>query len=383
MPERWKIVVFGLSLTSSWGNGHATTYRALLHGLAELGHDILFCERDLPWYANNRDLPHPSFAQVQLYSSLAEAKRRLARRVRTADLVIVGSYVPEGIELGKWITSIAGGVTAFYDIDTPVTLTKLERDESDYISRSLVPLYDLYLSFTGGPTLRRIESKYSAHTARVLYCSVDSDRYFPCESNPKWDLGYMGTYSEDRQAALDSLMLEPARRWKQGRMVVAGPQYPKTIRWPSNVKRITHLSPNKHAAFYAAQRFCLNLTRSEMRAAGYSPSVRLFEAAACATPVITDAWEGLDELFLPGRDILVAESPQDTLRYLQEIPESERVAIGVNARLRVLRNHTFRHRALELQEYVADILHTHVPHVSSANDSTDNEPALQSVRFAQ
>ncbi|HWI57760.1 MAG TPA: glycosyltransferase, partial [Bacillota bacterium] len=294
-----KIVILGLSITSSWGNGHATTYRGLVRELTARGHSVLFLERDVEWYASNRDLPKPPFGRVALYSTLKQLKERFATAVRNADLVIVGSYVQEGRAIGEWVTRIAQGVTAFYDIDTPVTMANLSNGDLDYLSVALISRYQMYLSFTGGPILDLLEKRYGSPMARPLYCSVDTTLYFPEEREKKWELGYMGTYSEDRQPALDELLLEPARHWSQGRFVVAGPQYPKTIRWPRNVKRYIHLSPVKHRAFYNAQKFTLNITRADMIEAGYSPSVRLFEAAACGTPIISDFWEGLDSFFEP------------------------------------------------------------------------------------
>jgi len=350
-----RILIFGLTVTSSWGNGHATTYRGLMRGLADLGHDVWFFERNKRWYANNRDLPEPAYARVQLYRSLDEVKRTLEKQVRDADLVIVGSYVPEGIQLAEWITSTARGVTAFYDIDTPVTLANLEEKGCHYISRELIPRYDLYLSFTGGPILARLERVLGARNARPLYCSVDPVLYSPRKTKPLWDLGYMGTYSADRQAALEVFLAEPARRWVDGKMVVAGPQYPKGVKWPENVERINHVSPNKHSDFYASQRYTLNITRAEMRAAGYSPSVRLFEAAACGTPIISDAWRGMHDFFEPGSEILLAYCSEDVLRFARDLPENKRLEIGLRARNRVLQQHTGRQRAKELVSYVEQI----------------------------
>ncbi len=353
---RLRIVIAGLSITSSWGNGHATTYRGLVRELARRGHDVLFLERDVPWYAANRDLPEPPYGRTALYSSLDDLRDRFTRDVRTADFVIVGSYVPEGVAAGEWITSTARGGTAFYDIDTPVTIGKLARREYDYLHPKLILRYDMYLSFTGGPTLRRLERVFGARHARVLYCSTDPAVYFPERRPLEWNLGYLGTYSPDRQPVLDALILEPARRWKRGRFVIAGPMYPDEITWPANVERIAHLSPPEHRRFYNSQRFTLNATRAEMVRAGYSPSVRLFEAAACGTPVITDAWRGLDSVFKPGREILVARGPEDVLRYLRELPEDERVAVGERARARVLAQHTAAHRAEQLESYVLELL---------------------------
>ena len=354
--ERLKIVILGLSITSSWGNGHATTYRGLVRELCARGHHVLFLERDAEWYASNRDLPKPPFCETRLYTSAAQIKRRFAERIRNADMVIVGSYVPEGAQIGEWVTKIATGVVAFYDIDTPVTLAGLAKGDLDYLSRKLIPRYHLYLSFTGGPTLDVLRKRYGSPSARPLYCSVDPEIYYP-EARPiKWDLGYMGTYSDDRQPTLECLLLEPAREWSEGKFVVAGPQYPRRIRWPRNVRRFNHLSPARHRRFYNSQRFTLNVTRANMIAAGYSPSVRLFEAAACATPIISDFWQGIETILAPGKEILIARDGNDTLGYLRDRSETERRRIGERARVRVLNHHTAAHRALELESHALDLL---------------------------
>jgi spore maturation protein CgeB len=349
------IVIVGLSITSSWGNGHATTYRGLVRELAARGHRVLFLERNVPWYASNRDLPNPPYCRFALYESVAELKSRFSTTIASADLVIVGSYVPDGVAVGEWATRTARGVTAFYDIDTPVTLARLAHGGTDYLSPSLVSRYDLYLSFTGGPTLERLERQFGSPCARPLYCSVDTELYHPSKVKVQWDLGYMGTYSADRQPTLERLLVDPARRWRDGRFTVVGPQYPSEVAWPANVEREAHLAPRDHRAFYCAQRFTLNVTRADMIAAGWSPSVRLFEAAACATPIISDAWEGLRELFRPNEEILIAASGDEVLAWLRELPESQRAAIGQRARARVLAEHTAAHRAAELEAHVREV----------------------------
>jgi spore maturation protein CgeB len=350
------IVILGLSITSSWGNGHATTFRGLVRELTRNGHQVLFLERDMPWYANSRDLPNPNFCQTELYTSLADLQARFTEQVRAADLVLVGSYVPEGVAVGEWVVQTAQGIKSFYDIDTPVTLAKLAREDYEYLHPRLIPQYDLYLSFTGGPTLTRLEKEYGSPMARPFYCSFDPALYFPEPQPAKWDLGYLGTYSDDRQPPLEKLMLDAARQWPEGRFVVAGPQYPATVQWPANTEYIHHLPPAEHRAFYNAQRFTQNITRADMLAAGYSPSVRLFEAAACGTPIISDYWDGLDSFFEFDREILVARTAADTLRYLRELSETERQAIGSRARQRVLAEHTAAHRAQELEGYVGELM---------------------------
>ena len=355
-PPQLRIVFFGLSITSSWGNGHATTYRGLVRELTARSHDVLFLERDVPWYADNRDLTDAPYGRIALYGSLEELKDRFAAAVRDADFVIVGSYVPDGVEVAAWVLATTHGKKAFYDIDTPVTLAKLERGDTEYLTPSLIPRFDLYLSFTGGPILERLEREFGSPLARVLYCSTDPRLYFPERRPRKWDLGYLGTYSPDRQRALGELLLEPAARWRQGRFVVAGPLYPDSICWPRNTARIEHLPPPAHRAFYNSQRFTLNITRADMIRAGYSPSVRLFEAAACGTPIISDCWNGLGTFLKIGKEILISRSPEETLAYLRGMPEDARIELGERARRRVVTEHTAAHRAEELGGYISELL---------------------------
>ncbi|MFP4012745.1 MAG: glycosyltransferase [Chitinispirillaceae bacterium] len=348
------IVIIGLTITSSWGNGHATTYRGLVRELSGRGYNVLFLERDMPWYAVNRDMPDPPYGRTKLYSSLGELKERYTFTIQNARMVIVGSFVPDGTAVGEWVTRTARGITAFYDIDTPVTMGKLKRKECEYLTPFLIPRYDLYLSFAGGPILDLLEQAYGSPMARPLYCSVDTTLYYPEETDVDYDLGYMGTFCVDRQEPLELLMLDTARRWSEGRFVVAGPQYPKEIQWPRNVERIEHLAPSLHRKFYCSQRFTLNLTRAEMVNAGYAPSVRLFEAAACGVPIISDYWDGLGSFFVFGEEILLSSSSQDTYRYLTAIPGQKRREIGERARRRVLSQHSAEHRAKELESYLSE-----------------------------
>ena len=349
------IVILGLSITSSWGNGHATTYRALVRALVERGHRVLFLERNMPWYAENRDLPNPPYGCTELYADLEELKTRFEGPVRTADLVIVGSYVPDGVDVGNWVLATARGVPAFYDIDTPITLGKLAQGDHEYLAPYQISRYALYLSFAGGTVLEQLERTYHSPAARPLYCAVDPDLYYPERHDLQWDLGYMGTYSPDRQPGLERLLLKPARELGDCHFVVAGPNFPQVESWPGNVQHFTHLAPDRHRAFYNEQRFTLNLTRAAMAAVGFSPSVRLFEAGACGVPIVSDQWEGLNTFFTPGEEILVAASPAEVTEILQDMPETQRAAIGARARAAVLARHTAAHRALELESYIAEL----------------------------
>jgi spore maturation protein CgeB len=369
MIDRQRIVILGLSITSSWGNGHATTFRGLVRELVKRRHHVTFLERDVPWYASNRDLPKPPYGTTLLYGSLEELRDRHAPLIRDADVVVLGSYVPDGIEIGHWICSTAKGSTAFYDIDTPVTLAALAAGTCAYLSEALIPRFDLYLSFTGGPTLDRLERHYGARRARPFYCSFDPAAYHPEPNELTWDLGYMGTYCPTRQPGLERLMLSAARVLPDRNFVVAGPGYPADTQWPATVARIDNVPASEHRRFYTSQRFTLNLTRADMIRAGYSPSVRLFEAAACGVPIISDYWQGIETIFTPDTEILIAESGRDTLRSLCETPERTRLAIARRARRRVLAEHTAEHRAIELEQHIEE-LKTRTPKVGRTESET-------------
>jgi spore maturation protein CgeB len=344
-----RIVIFGLSLSSAWGNGHATTYRALVRSLSDRGHRVLFLERDVPWYAANRDLTGPAHCDLRYYESIAGLKM-WAADVAAADLVIIGSFVPDGIGVANWVFRVASGKVAFYDIDTPVTLRALAQGTCTYLSPAQVPQYACYFSFTGGPTLEVLVDKWCAQSARALYCSVDASIYKPSKSDKRWDLGYLGTYSADRQPGVERFINEVACRLPQMKFVVAGAQYPSTIRWPANVDRMEHVPPSEHVQFYSSLSWALNLTRADMRAAGFSPSVRLFEAAACGTPIISDNWPGLETFFVRDREIVIAHTGVNVVATLL-MPSEKRSRIGASARRRVLLEHTSDRRAIELEEW--------------------------------
>ncbi len=361
MSRGLDIVILGLSLSSSWGNGHATTYRSLIPGLAQLGHRVLFLERDVPWYAANRDLSEPDYCELEYYGSLDALAATFAERLQRADAVLIGSYVPEGIAVIDLILDMRSRGVSFYDIDTPVTLARLAHADAEYLARRQIPRFDTYFSFAGGETLTRLEQAFGARRVVPLYCSVDPERYAPTGEAPVWDLGYLGTYSPDRQPALEELLLEPARRLPRMRFAVAGPQYPSDIAWPANVERFEHLPPDRHASFYSRQRFTLNVTRADMVRAGWSPSVRLFEAASVGTPILSDYWRGLDDILPVGEAVRVVERAEDVVLALTSLDEAARTAMAITARQIVHRNHTGLARARELEVELLRALESPAP----------------------
>lgn len=351
-----KIVIFGLAITSSWGNGHGTTYRSLCKALARRGHQIHFVEKDLEWYRNNRDLPNPEFCTVHHYRSWKECEGHFLRLTRDTDVTIMGSYFPDAIVATTALIEAGRGPLVFYDIDTPVTIEQLRaHGKAVYLEAAHIPYFAAYLSFTGGPVLRELEEHFGAKCALPFYCSVDPELYRPTHVRAEFqcDLSYLGTYAADRQPKLMHLLNEPAKMLPQSRFIVAGAQYPNAETWAPNVERVVHIAPPAHPAFYSSARFTLNLTRDSMVSAGFSPSVRLFEASACGAAIVSDSWEGLDQFLTPGREVLLPKNAQEVAYILRQYPEEERVRMALNARERVLAQHTSSHRAQQFEEMLS------------------------------
>lgn len=340
-----KLVFFGLSITSSWGNGHATTYRGLCRALSRRGHRILFYEWDAPWYSgSHRDLTPTAcdYADIRLFSEWGLVRAELRRELSDADAVVLGSYFRPGIEAAEFLAQEFGGVRLYYDIDTPITIRAFrDHGMAEYLRADQVGYFDVYFSFTGGPVLDELERRYGSPKAVPLYCAVDPDRYASVAKRSEYAcaLGYMGTYAADRQPGVDRFLIEPARRRPELSFIVAGPQYPDTLVWPSNVRRFDHIPPAEHPAFYCSNRLTLNVTREEMRRWGWSPSVRIFEAAACGAAIVSDWWEGLDRFLEPDVEVLIAATADDVLGCL-ELSDRELQAIGSAARERILASHT-------------------------------------------
>ncbi|HEX3246743.1 MAG TPA: glycosyltransferase [Chloroflexota bacterium] len=352
-----RLVVFGLSISSSWGNGHATTYRGLLKALSARGWETTFFERDTEWYRNNRDLAEPSFCDLRLFENWASTRPDAASAVGGADVVIVGSYTAHAQEIIDWLAG-QGRPVLFYDIDTPITLTAFrQKGETEYLRSDQVRLFEVYLSFTGGSALWELEHSWGAKRAEALYCAVDPSFHQAKRVDPNFEclLGYMGTYAPDRQAKLNDLLISPARRLSDRRFVIAGALYPD-MELPRNVELLQHIYPADHAAFYSSNWATLNLTRDAMVRYGWSPSVRLFEAAACGACILSDAWPGLNELFEPGEELLLVRDDREVLSILSQLTPERRGRIGEMARERVLREHTYEFRATQVDATLSTVL---------------------------
>lgn len=346
-----KFVIFGLTVSSSWGNGHATLWRGLIAALSRQGHRIVFFERDAPYYAEHRDLKRlGDGAELLLYPDWDSVRDRARAELRGADVAITTSYCPDAVEASALMLNEAPGACLFYDLDTPITLARLSSGERPaYLPPEGLAGFDLVLSYTGGDALEALRTRLGAQRVAPLYGHVDPAVHRPASPDEAFraDLSYLGTYADDRQPALQSLFIEPARQRPNRRFVLGGSGYPRDFPWIDNIYFVRHLPPPDHCRFFASSRLTLNVTRADMAAMGYCPSGRLFEAAACGCPVLSDGWEGLDSFFTPGSEVLIARSTEDAIAAL-DLSDAEIARIARAARERVLAEHTSDHRAREL-----------------------------------
>jgi spore maturation protein CgeB len=351
-----KIVIFGLTISSAWGNGHATLWRALSRALGRRGHDVHFLERDVPYYAQHRDAADPPGCHLRLYETWADVEPYARRVLADADVGMITSYCGDARAAFQLLLDADVTMKIFYDLDTPVTLERLQRgDAVDYVPEAGLSEFDLVLSYTGGRALDALRERLGARQVAPLYGSVDPEHHVPvpADESRRSDMSYLGTYSADRQRALHMLFIEPARRRPNLRFLVAGSQYPQDFPWTSNIFYLRHMPPQDHPSFFCSSGLTLNVTRGPMAEMGYCPSGRLFEAAACGAPIVSDWWEGLDGFFQPGQEILIASSTDDAVAAL-DIPVAERRRIAQAARERTLECHTADRRAVELEHLIAD-----------------------------
>ena len=349
-----RIVIFGLTVSSSWGNGHATIWRGLCSALSRQGHQITFFERDVSYYAAHRDLPTPAGYELVLYTGWGEVAESARRAAENADLAIVTSYCPDAKLACDLVLDSRAAMRIFYDLDTPVTLEQLRAGSKvEYLPEYGLEPFDLVLSYTGGLALTELKHRLQARRVAPLYGSVDPSLHYPVPAQEQYccNLSYLGTYAADRQSLLEELFVEPARRRSEKKFVIGGAQYPEQFPWRPNIWFVRHVPPPRHSAFYSSSELTLSVTRAPMADMGYCPSGRLFEAAACGTPIVSDWWEGLDKFFKPGREILVVDCAEDVERAL-DLPPEELQQMAANARERTLAEHTADQRSVEFLNLV-------------------------------
>jgi spore maturation protein CgeB len=343
-----------LSISSSWGNGHATIWRGLCKGLKRLHHDVTFFERDTTYYADHRDLTELPGGTLMLYADWSVALPSVLRALSDTDVAIVTSYCPDAQLAADLVLNSRTPIKVFYDLDTPITLSMLEAGRSvPYLPSYGLAGFDLVFSYTAGKALELLRSATGARNVIPLYGSVDPEVHKPHPPREEYSsfMSYLGTFAEDRQLNLEELFVKPSHDFPSQRFMLGGAMYPPSFPWSRNIFYRAHVPPLDHAKFFCSSRVTLNITRSAMAEMGYCPSGRLFEAAACGAAVLSDRWEGLDMFFEPGSEILTASSSCEVCEVLQA-SDAELSVIGKAARQRALEEHTSDRRALEMVQAI-------------------------------
>lgn len=350
-----RIIIFGLTITSSWGNGHATIWRGLCRALHKRGHNIVFFEKNVSYYADNRDLTEFEGADIILYNDWSEIISYAGKALLNADVGLVSSYCPDGVAASELVNNSNASVKIFYDLDTPITLKTLsEKGAVPYIGKRGLQDFDLVLSYTGGDAITGLKNKLKAKNAVPLYGCADPDFHYPVPFSKDYraDFSYLGTYAPDRQQALMEFFIKPAKQMPHKKFLIGGSQYPEDFPWAENIHFIDHVRPPEHPAFYCSSPFTLNITRGTMAQMGYSPSGRLFEAASCGVPIISDYWTGIEKFFTPGSEIIIVKKSEDVIEALNMLDDN-RIKISERAREKVLSEHTAEHRAAEFENILS------------------------------
>jgi spore maturation protein CgeB len=353
-----KLVIFGLSITSSWGNWHAIWWRGLVRALARRGHDVVFMERASEVHANHRDLDlePPIDFELVWFPSWTEVVPTVRRHLREADAAIVSSRCPDAVPAGDELRASGVPLKVFYELSAPNTLARFEAgDDVPHLPPRGLRGFDLVLSTAGGPALEGLRSRLGATLVASLPVGVDPEvrRAPPGGAIERYrgDLGYLGAYAADRRDKLDRLLFDVAARAPNKSFVVGGALYPADRIWASNIRFIPEVPVEEVPAFLAGSALALNVTPPAAARIGHGASLRLLEAAAAGIPVLSDPWPGMKRFLTPGKEILVAETSDQVLEALA-LPATELLAIGRRAKERVLDEHTADKRA----ELLLDLL---------------------------
>lgn len=346
------IAFFASSLVSAYWNGAATYYRGIVRALHERGHRVTFYEPDAFDRQQHRDIEDPPWAKVVVYSAASEEDvLRTVEQARGADLVVKASGVgvhDELLERAVLELQSPETLVVYWDVDAPATLDRMNALVSDPL-RALVPRYDLVLTYGGGDPVRRAYKALGARDCIPIYNALDPSTHFPVEPNPRFegDLGFLGNRLPDREARVEEFFLRAAAQLPERKFLLGGSGWgDKAV--PPNVNYLGHVYTADHNAFNCTPLAVLNISRESMARYGFSPATRVFEAAGAAACLITDAWEGLDHFFEPGREMLVASSGDDVAQIVRELDAKKARAVGQAAYKRVLAEHTYAHRAAQL-----------------------------------
>jgi spore maturation protein CgeB len=349
---RRTVAFFGSSLVSAYWNGAATYYRGVIRALHDRGYAVTFYEPDAYGRQAHRDIADPEWAKVVVYPADRPGVERVLDQARTADIVVKTSGVgvfDRLLEQAVLDVKAPGALAIFWDVDAPATLDRLQADAADPF-HPLIPRYDLILTYGGGDPVVRAYTAAGARRCVPIYNALDTSTHFPAPPDPRFSasLGFLGNRLPDRERRVEQFFLDAAARLPDQTFVMGGSGWDdKPL--PANVRYVGHVYTRDHNAFNCTPQAVLNISRDSMARYGFSPATRVFEAAGAAACLVTDTWEGIDQFLEPGGEVLVASSGEEVADHLRSLTPDRAKAIGTAARRRVCAQHTYAHRAAQLQ----------------------------------
>jgi spore maturation protein CgeB len=350
-----KIAFFGSSLLSAYWNGAATYYRGIIRALHDRGHRVTFYEPDAYERQTHRDIEPPAWARVVVYPNDVREVAKQIEDARGADLIIKASGVgvfDEFLERELLELQCDRTRVAFWDVDAPATLERLQSNPDDPFTR-LIPRYDAIFTYGGGAPVVNEYLAFGAQSCVPIYNALDPSTHHPTERQDRFvaDLSFLGNRLPDREARVDEFFFRPARQLSDKRFLLGGSGWGDKMR-PGNVDYVGHVSTEDHNAWNCGALAVLNISRASMARYGFSPATRVFEAAGAAACIITDEWEGIDTFFEPNREILVASNGADIAEILAELTSERALEVGLNAYRRVLSEHTYAQRADQFERAI-------------------------------
>jgi spore maturation protein CgeB len=352
-----RIAFFGSSLVSAYWNGAATYYRGLIKELHRRGHAVTFFEPDAFDRQAHRDVADPPWAEVVIYAPTEDAAYAAVGRAGESDVVVKASGVGlfDNLLAEAVLDRRSGGLVVYWDVDAPATLARLQQDEEDHF-RALVPRYDLVLTYGGGQPVVDGYRALGARDCVPVYNALDPETHRPAGPDPRFvaDLAFLGNRLPDREARIEEFFFRAAERAGDRRFLLAGAGWEERA-VPDNVRVLGHVSTNDHNRLNSTPLAVLNVLRETMAANGWSPATRVFEAAGAGACLISDAWAGIEDFLEPGREVLVAQSGEEVAALVEALSAEEARTIGKAARQRVLSEHTYAHRAAQVERVLSDV----------------------------
>jgi spore maturation protein CgeB len=347
------IAFFGSSIVSAYWNGAATYYRGLVRALAQRGHRVTFYEPDAYDRQNHRDMADPAWARVVVYpGDDDDAALRAVESAAGADLVVKASGVgvyDELLEREVLTLQRPGTSVVFWDVDAPATLDRMRSDPGDAL-RAHVPRYDMILTYGGGEPVVQAYESFGARRCVPIYNALDPETHHPVAPDARFaaGLGFLGNRLPDREARVEDFFLRAAELLPASRFLLGGSGWGDKA-MPDNVDYVGHVYTHDHNAFNCTPRAVLNVNRESMARYGFSPPTRVFEAAGAAACLISDEWTGIELFLEPGEEVLVAADGEAVAEHIAQLDASRARAIGEAGYRRVLNEHTYAHRVVQLE----------------------------------